>query len=263
MWCDESASLLWVDILAGKLLRYWPASQRTEIHEMPRFTSAVLLTQTPEVFLLISQSGILRYDFATRAQTLLCPWPADDTRPNEAAIAPDGALWFSSMDPDARRIVGSWYRLAHAGAHLQVMLSDQWVPNTLQWFDGYLWFADSLRKRFYCAKEHDGTLHIEHEWPVDGIPDGSALTCDGTLINALWGCARLVYAALHHGEMTIQGELPLPARQPSSCAFGGAERSDLFMTSALDGLAHPGESDGALFTIKTTFTGMPANRFRL
>jgi len=45
VWCMRSMSLLWVDILQQRLLRYWPAEdQRLEQRPMPPFTSAVLLT---------------------------------------------------------------------------------------------------------------------------------------------------------------------------------------------------------------------------
>lgn len=265
IWCDWSASLLWVDILAGKLLRYWPQTQKIEIHEMPRFTSAVLLTDSSEVFLIVSQSGILRYEYSTMACTLICPWPENEsaTRPNESAIAPDGALWFSCMDPEAKRVAGSWYCLKRPNAPLQLMLSGQWVPNTLQWHEGYIWFADSLRQRFYCGQESVQGLQIYQEYPIDGIADGSTLTADGTLINARWGEAKLACATLHQTQMTPSGEIQLPATQPTSCTFGGPELNTLFITSAREGLPQPDDADGALLTIKTPHKGLPASRFRL
>lgn len=265
IWCDRSASLLWVDILAGKLLRYWPQTQRTEIREMPVFTSAVLLTHEPELFVAVSQSGIWRYDYASHEKTLLCPWPEAEAwmRPNEAAIAPDGALWFSTMDPAAIKPSGSWYRLGSPAEKAKKMLGAQQVPNTLRWYDGYVWFADSLRHQIHCARETADALVIEQSWTVPGIPDGSALTADGKLINACWGSSQLAIAALNKATMTRLGELPLPVLQPSSCTFGGPELSDLFITSARDGMPNPGRFDGAVIRIKTPYTGMPERRFRL
>lgn len=265
IWCERSASLLWVDILAGKLLRHWPQAQRTEIHEMPEFTSAVLLTTLQDVFIAVSQSGIWRYDYLSLTKTLLSPWPEAEKgkRPNEAAIAPDGSLWFSTMDPKAIETSGAWYRLDAAGGEAKKMLGAQQVPNTLQWHDDYVWFADSLRHQIHCARETTDALIIEQSWTVPGIPDGSALTTDGLLINARWGSSLLTVAALKKTTMTPLYDLPLPVCQPSSCTLGGPEFSDLFITSARDGLLSPGSIDGALISIKTPYTGRPANRFRL
>ncbi|MBW7984818.1 SMP-30/gluconolactonase/LRE family protein [Enterobacillus tribolii] len=266
VWCGLSRSLLWVDILGGKLLRYWPGErERTEIRTMPRFTSAVLLTSEPERFLVVSQSGISLYHYAAERFSALCDWPESDaeTRPNEAAIAPDGALWFSSMDPAAQNAIGSWYRLAGGQTRPQKLLGNQWVPNTLQWWGQHVWFADSLRHRMYCASLVNECLDIAHAFDVEGIPDGSTLTQDGILINARWGDARLACCQLGDGSFRETGSVMLPVQQPSSCTFGGDTLSDLYVTSARDGLTTPSPVDGALLRITTQLTGAPARRFRL
>lgn len=265
IWCERSQSLLWVDILQQCLLRYWPAQNgRTEIHAMPPFTSAVLLTEQEEVFLAVSQSGITLYDYARQQFERLCDYPADagGTRPNEAAISPDGALWFSTMDIEARGPIGSWYRFALGDTSPQRVLGDQLVPNTLQWHAGNLWFADSLRHHFYCAQHNAAGLTILATHEIEGIPDGSTLTDAGQLINARWGQARLVHYQLSVTQMTELSTLALPVTQPSSCTFGGPTLSDLFITSARVGLALPGRTDGALLCVATTLTGQPSGQFR-
>jgi len=264
VWCARSQSLLWVDILQQRLLRYWPESSgRTEIHAMPPFTSAVLLTGKEEVFLTVSQNGIALYDYAHQRFEPLYDYPTDaaDTRPNEAAIAPDGALWFSTMDPAASQAIGSWYRFAWGDVAPRRLLGGLLVPNTLQWHDGHVWFADSLRHSFYCTPAADTTLSSLTTHPVDGIPDGSALTTSGQLINARWGQSRLVRCQLSGPHMRELDALPLPVRQPSSCTFGGPDLSTLFITSARDGLSQPGATDGALLCTATRLTGQPAGQF--
>lgn len=265
VWCDRSASLLWVDILAGKLLRYWPATQRSEIRAMPRFTSAVLLTNEDNLLLVVSQQGIGLYDYQRDRLIPFCAWPENETntRPNEAAIAPDGALWFSTMDPQAVLKIGRWYRLAPGQISPQPMLADQWVPNTLVWHEEALWLADSLRHQFYRAEATPDALNVLQTYPVEGIPDGSTLSQSGLLINTRWGSAKLVGYTLRGETMTEACTLPLPVLQPSSCTFGGETLSDLYITSAREGMGAPGPLDGALLRIKTTMTGQPENRFRL
>ncbi|EOC0039990.1 SMP-30/gluconolactonase/LRE family protein [Cronobacter turicensis] len=265
VWCDRSASLLWVDILAGKLLRYWPSTQRLTIRDMPRFTSAVLLTTRSDHFLVVSQTGIGVYDYARARMSSLLPWPESEThtRPNDAAIAPDGALWFSTMEPQAAQAIGRWYRLEPGATAPQLLLARQWVPNTMVWYEDAQWFADSLRHRFYRAAFRPPEFTLLQEYEVEGIADGSALSMDGHLINARWGAGKLVCHALRAGTMREEESFALPVRQPSSCAFGGDTLSDLYITSARDGLTHPGPLDGALLILKTTLTGQPENRFRL
>ena len=58
VWCFRSQSLIWVDILQHRLLRYWPQrDDRIEIHELPFLCSAALLTTEPEQFLLVTTQG--------------------------------------------------------------------------------------------------------------------------------------------------------------------------------------------------------------
>lgn len=266
VWCCRSGSLLWVDILQNRLLRYWPnQAQRIEIRPMPVFTSAVLLTSTLDTFMVVSQSGISLYDYQSQQFRDFCRWPNDatGTRPNESAIAPDGSLWFSTMDPSAREAIGSWYRVSASVPTPQRLLGDLWVPNTLVWTDKNIWFADSLRHRFYRATSQQNGLCIEQEYPVDGIPDGSTLTDEGELINACWGSSCLTRFQLNHQQMTKTGQITLPVSQPSSCTFGGPNLSDLYITSARDGLARPAALDGAVLKITTTLAGTPAREFRL
>ncbi|GDX05419.1 SMP-30/gluconolactonase/LRE family protein [Buttiauxella sp. A111] len=266
VWCSRSDSLLWVDILQNRLLRYWPnQAGRVDIHPMPIFTSAVLLTTQPETFLVVSQSGIALYHYQNQQFSSLCAWPDDaaGTRPNEAAIAPDGSLWFSTMDPAAQSAIGGWYRVSIHALTPQRLLGDLLVPNTLQWIDGNVWFADSLRHMFYRATLQPDGLHIEQEYPVSGIPDGSTLTAKGELINACWGSSCLMRYQINGHQMIEAGQLELPVSQPSSCTFGGPNLSDLYITSARDGLALPVAQDGAVLKITTTVAGRPACEFRL
>ncbi|EHR8838067.1 SMP-30/gluconolactonase/LRE family protein [Shigella flexneri] len=264
VWCSDSQSLLWVDIQQQQLLRYWPEQGgRTEIHPLPAVTSAILLTNQPETFLAVSQCGIKLYDYPTRRFTLIHPWPEEDTRPNEAAIAPDGALWFSSMDPSALHAIGCWYRLSPETHVLQRLLSKQWVPNTLAWTKQGLWFADSLRHAIYHGTFSGDALVVTRCYPVGGIPDGSALSSEDQLFNANWGGSCLVRYQIGGDELHELGRIALPVKQPSSCTFGGAMLSDLYITSATIGLTEPGATDGALLKISTALTGIPAGRFQL
>ena len=80
------------------------------------------------------------YDYRQQSYRLLCCWPEDHrTRPNEAAIAPDGSLWFSTMDKTAQLAIGSWYRFTYGSVQAERMLSGQHVPNTLVWHGKHAW----------------------------------------------------------------------------------------------------------------------------
>lgn len=59
VWCQRTQSLLWVDILNMKLLRYWPSQQKTETRKLPTLTSAVLLTESMNRFCWSHRTGYI------------------------------------------------------------------------------------------------------------------------------------------------------------------------------------------------------------
>lgn len=267
VWCYRSRSLLWVDIAQRRLLRYWPEQDgRIEIRELPFLCSAALLTELPEHFLLATAQGIILYDYATHSHSSLCGWPeTHTTRPNEAAVAPDGSLWFSTMDVTAKSALGGWYRFATGDAQPVKMLGGQHVPNTLVWHNGHAWFADTFAHYWYQSPANVMSAQTLRAWPLakDIFADGSTLTNNGKLINARWGGSCLAIYQLNEYAPTFLMTLPVPLAQPTSCAFGGADLKDLYVTSATEGLKNPSDTDGALLRLRTSSTGQHATLFKI
>lgn len=267
VWCSQSRSLLWVDILQRRLLRYWPERDAIEQRSLAPLFSAALLTERREQFLLVSDQGILLYHWedCQAPPALLCPYPRDaaGTRPNEAAIAPDGSLWFSTMDVNEAAPLGGWYRFAPGDSRPVKMAGAMTIPNTLAWHEDRVWFADSAEQVFFSASGL-GILPQEMRSHAadDMTPDGSALSHEGDLINARFGHGCLSRYRIRHGTLTLAEHVPLPVTQPSCCAFGGPGGTTLFITSARKQLAAPGELDGALLQVATGTRGAPTYRFR-
>ncbi|QLK62032.1 SMP-30/gluconolactonase/LRE family protein [Enterobacteriaceae bacterium Kacie_13] len=267
VWCYRSRSLLWVDIVQRRLLRYWPEQDgRIEIRELPFICSAALLTELPEHFLLITAQGVMLYDYAKRSHSPLCGWPETHaTRPNEAAVAPDGALWFSTMDVTAKSALGGWYRFATGDTQPVKMLGGQHVPNTLVWHNGHAWFTDTFAHCWYQSPANVMSAPTLRAWPLaeDIFADGSTLTNNGILINARWGDSCLAAYQLNEYAPTFLMTLPVPVVQPTSCAFGGADLQDLYVTSATDGLKKTSATDGALLRYRTSSAGKHVTLFKL
>lgn len=265
VWCQRTQSLLWVDILSCRLLRYWPQSKHFEQRELPSLTSAALLTALQDTFLLVTQNGIALYDYASEKMTSLCGYPGvEGTRPNEAAIAPDGSLWFGTMDLREADTLGGWYRYETGDESPVLMMDNVGTPNTLAWFEGKVWFADSMKKRFYSGNARKiNPLKLSCFSSSDKTPDGSALSEDGILLTACWGNHCLLRQQINQGELITLDTVRLPVTQPSCCTFGGEDMTQLFITSARAGLDNPEAIEGALLQVSTATRGVGQNLFRL
>lgn len=265
VWCQRTQSLLWVDILAQRVLRYWPETKKTEIHDLPSITSAVLLTEKRNLFLLVSIDGIHLYDYDLKSRQTICGYfGAEGTRPNEAAIAPDGSLWFGTLDLKEEKNNGAWYRYEAGADAPEMMLDNVGITNTLVWYEGKVWFADTRKNRFYSANARRiNPQKISCFSSGDKSPDGSALAQNGWLITACWGSHCLLRQQINQGELLTLDTAPLPVTQPSCCTFGGPDMTELYITSARKTLEAPHALEGALLHVQTSTVGVPQNLFKL
>jgi sugar lactone lactonase YvrE len=95
-----------------------------------------------------------------------------------------------------------------------------------------------------------------------GLPDGLTVDAEGYLWVALWdGWSVRRYSPSGDLDRIVQ----LPVARPTSCAFGGPDLADLYVTSAAGGLsaselaAQP--LAGALFVVRPGVRGVEATPF--
>jgi sugar lactone lactonase YvrE len=92
----------------------------------------------------------------------------------------------------------------------------------------------------------------------DGFPDGLTVDAEGGVWVALWdGGAVRRYTP----DGVPDRVLELPVRRPTSCAFGGADLTDLYITTARTGLAAPHPMSGSLLVVPGAGQGLPQPEF--
>jgi sugar lactone lactonase YvrE len=99
--------------------------------------------------------------------------------------------------------------------------------------------------------------------PELGWPDGMTSDAEGMLWVAMWGGAKLTRWNPANGQLVA--EIPIPAFNVSSCAFGGPDLTDLYITSARKGMNAESLAQypfsGGLFRIRTGICGLPTFEF--
>jgi sugar lactone lactonase YvrE len=96
-----------------------------------------------------------------------------------------------------------------------------------------------------------------------GWPDGMTIDADDRLWIALWGGGKVV--CYDPRLESFVAEVDVAARNVTSCAFGGPELSDLFITTARVGV-RPEELErqpltGSLFRVGLPCRGVESMRF--
>ncbi|MEU6799558.1 SMP-30/gluconolactonase/LRE family protein [Streptomyces neyagawaensis] len=264
-WDADAQRLIWIDILRSRVYTYDPASGRrtilvTEQHvgaAKPRVGGGLVLNLRDGVGLRDADGGFrwLHHE------------PVPDRRANDAAVAPDGSLFAGTMRYDEAPGGGTLARFTADGL-AQAVLDDVAVSNGIGWSpDGQLmYYIDSPTRRIdvFDYVESDGV-----RLPVDrrpfitveedaGFPDGLTVDAEGCVWVALWegGAVRRYTPS---GELDRVVRLPTP--RPTACAFGGADLTDLYITTARVGTDTPHPLSGSLLVVPGAGKGLAQPAF--
>jgi sugar lactone lactonase YvrE len=242
-WVPEDDCLLWVDIEGARLHRtYFPS--RETVTDSPGPVSAAF----PAVGggILIAGGAALTLLFPAErggqwvARTIADVPARDGIRFNDAGVDPAGRVWVGSMHMDEAAPLGELYRL-DAGGRLNAVVKNVTVSNGLGWSpDGSrMYYADTPLRRVdvFDYDPATGEAFARRAFAdlseAEGAPDGLTVDADGCVWVAMWGGSAL-------RRFTPEGQpdavLPVPVSQPTSCAFGGPDLADLYVTSARVGL---------------------------
>lgn len=268
-WDKASQSLLWVDILGEAVHRHWPATQRNTTYPMPTVVSAVC----PNVsggFMLLLEDGFWEADSQLQNPERVASVHGANgrLRMNDGKIDPSGRFWGGSMAYDGSPAAGTLYFLE--GTAVTQVLSGLGISNGLDWSpNGHsFYFVDSLTR---CLSSFDfdasngrvtnrRTL-IEFEESF-GLPDGLTVDAEGCIWVAGWGGWRV---QRYSPEGEYLGFVDVPAARVTSCAFGGDDLMDLYITTAIEGLTEQElelqPEAGSLFVTRMNVEGKKATLF--
>ncbi len=256
-WDADAQRLIWVDILNCRVHTYDPASGRrtvmvTEQHvgaAKPRAGGGLVLNLRDGI-------GLREPDGAFR---WLHREQVPGRRGNDAAVAPDGSLYAGTMRYDEARGGGTMSRIAPDGTVL-TLLDDVTVSNGTGWSpDGRLmYYIDTPTRRIDVFDVGADGLPVNRR-PLAtveegaGFPDGLTVDADGCVWVALWdGGAVRRYTP----DGTLDRVVTLPVPRPTACAFGGADLTDLYITTARTGLDTPPPLAGSLFVVPGAGKGL-------
>lgn len=269
VWHD--GAVWWVDIVAGEVHRYDPATGGDETFELGQEVGA-LVPRASGGFVLAVRDGFAAWDGPGAALELLAPVERDnpDNRMNDGKCDRAGRFWASTMEHGGKEGQGSLYRLdpdLTVTSHLDGLA----IGNGLAWSadDERLYYIDSLTGGIDVLDFDLEAGRIANRTQLvkigadQGLPDGMTIDSEGCLWVAMFngGCVRR-YTPAGSLDRTIE----LPVTNVTCCAFGGDDLGDLYITTATNGLdeeqlaAEP--QAGGLFVTRPGATGTAPFPFR-
>ena len=215
------------------------------------------------------RGGLHRFDPATGRFEMILAVEEDrpQNRLNDGFVAPDGALWFGSMDDSEAGKTGALYRWAHG--KLERKDDGYGVTNgpALSPDGRTLYHNDTLDKKTYafdCAE--GGVLSNKRLFATmdEGFCDGPSVDSAGTVHIGLfngWGIARFAPDGTSLGKI----EMPVPAI--TKAVFGDDDLKTLYITTARlhqsDEQLAQTPTAGGLFRLRVDTPGQAQNLIKL
>ncbi len=272
IWDDRAALLYWVDIAGRTLNHFDPAHGQNRSMSMGEQVSTVVPTVDDGQVLVGLENSVAVVNAATGERLREVPLEADmpENRCNDGKCGPGGRFYIGTMSTVRRIGTAALYRVDHDYS-VDRCFGGVTVSNGICWStDGrtaYYIDTPTTNIDILDCDPESGTLSNRRSLiavPAEyGKPDGMTIDSEGRLWVAMFHGACVTVWDPENAELVEK--IDVPAKNVTSVAFGDADLSTLYITTAKIGLGrddiarYPGS--GALFAMRTTTTGRPPYRF--
>jgi sugar lactone lactonase YvrE len=268
-WDVTRKALIWVDIYRGLVHVFDPASGVNQATNVGQCVGAAAPTEDGHVMLALEGGfAVLHPDTGELRRLAEIHESMPDALMNDGKCDPQGRFLAGSTTRRETPHAGTLYRI-DADRSVEVVLREVTLSNGLDWSpDGRaMYYIDSALQRIDVFLYGEGELSSRRTFveipKAAGMPDGLTVDADGYVWVALWGGSAL---RRYSPEGVLERELRLPVSQVTSCAFGGSDWGDLFITTAswdLDASQRQSEPHaGAIFAARPGVFGQPTRRFQ-
>ncbi|WP_197916371.1 SMP-30/gluconolactonase/LRE family protein [Thiosulfatihalobacter marinus] len=277
IWDHRRNTFFWVDIIGKHIHAFDPENGAHDHWQTPDFVTSIGLASENGFVVGLCRDVVLWRPGGV-FEPLAVPEPdLPENRLNEGVVGPDGAFWVGTMQnnifpngepKDITESTGALYRITTDGTVNRLSEPTFGITNTLIWSGDRLITADTMENALYSFAVDPATGRLSDRKTIlegfaRGLPDGSAQDSDGMI----WNC-RVVGGSclLHLSPAGAQlGLAELPVSWPTSCAFGGTNLDQLFVTSARFTMnaAHlrDNPNEGALVSVQTGGRGTRSHVF--
>ena len=268
-WDHREGHLVWIDINGKTVNLFDPQKETNRTILLDLKVGAAVPTQQGGL-ILAAEQGFYLLDLKTEQLTLLSS-PEEDkplNRFNDGKCDRAGRFWAGTMSRDGKLPTGSLYCVEASGIHRKAV-ENVTISNGLDWSLDHktMYYIDSRTRQVvaYDYSLHSGEITNPRTVVTipdgEGVPDGMTLDAEGMLWVAQWGGWQVSRWDPATGKKI--GSIAVPASQTSSCAFGGEDYDELYITTARNGLSEAQlEKEplaGGLFRIKLGVKGNPTN----
>jgi sugar lactone lactonase YvrE len=238
IWNDKTNELYWVDI-TGKILNiYNPATGNNKELFTGQMIGTVVPGESGKVLVAL-QNGFYSLDPGTGTKKWIANPEEDlpDNRFNDGKCDPAGRFWAGTLNMSGKKGAAALYRLNLDGT-VTKMIDNVSISNGIVWSNDHqkMYYIDTPTQKVMGYDYDNETGNISNpetaiEIPAEmGSPDGMTIDSDGNVWVALWGGSAVGCWNPETGKLVRT--INVPAKNVTSCAFGGPELETLYITTA-------------------------------
>jgi sugar lactone lactonase YvrE len=261
-WDAASQALYWIDAPPGLVYRLGAGGLPATSWPLGMPIGAVF-PRAGGGLVVPASDGVLTLDPVSGDVAMLAPIEADKpaNRMNDGACDRAGRLYVGTMAADESPGRGALYRL-DPDLTVTVLATGVGISNGIGWSpdDQLMYYSDSLAYRVDVFEYDPATGDVANRREFvrigagDYVPDGLAVDAEGGVWVAHWG-GSVLCRYLRDGR--LDQTVKLPHAHVTSCAFGGPDLDQLYITTA----AGPADREGGLFVLAPGVTGLPSYPF--
>jgi sugar lactone lactonase YvrE len=240
VWDAVRGGLWWLDIPRGEVHFLDPSTGHDKRWVVGQPVGCLAPTSEGDLLLAMRDGlTVASGDLAETPVRWVLPGEPDGNRPNDGRVDSRGRFWIGTMAMNEHTGAGSLYRADLGGKRPQIdrMLDGVSISNGIDWSPGddLMYYADSPTGRIdvFDWDAAAGTISRRRPFvnlsPGDGAPDGLCVDGEGHVWAALWGGGAI---RRYRPDGELEREVRLPVSNVTSCAFGGQELDELFITTA-------------------------------
>ena len=271
LWVPSLNSIYFVDIKKKKIFILNIKSKKKRIIKIDKEIGFLAHIKN-NIFILGLQSELRIFNI--RSRKILKSIKIEKDKPlnriNDGKTDLKGRLWFGTMDNPERKVRnGSLYCLDQK-LNLHKVDSRYYITNGPAFINNNTFLhTDSGRKTIFKIKINKKYKIVKKTKFLkfskkEGSPDGMTIDSKKNIWVCHFGGACITVYNLKGKRVH---EVELPAKNITNCIFGGVNKSEIFITSALKGMKKNEIKkytlSGSLFNIKTNIKGVISKPFKI
>lgn len=272
LWDDRRAVVWLVDIKRRRLWHFDPADGSSGFAEAPEQIGWAIPTEDGPLLCGL-RDGLYTFAPESGAFARLCSIPGEPAgnRLNDACTDPWGRVWFGSMDDGESAATGRFYvfdrgEVRPAGP-AGIAITNGPAVNAS---GDRIYFTDTRAKKTYVADLSENGVGEARLFVDTGAVLPHAFP-DGPVVDAedhVWmGMYLGSCVARFSPDGTLVAAVPIPARDITKMAFGGADLKTAYVTSATKNMSPEDMAAmplaGSLFAFPAPVRGVAQTRARL